>query len=351
MAEQGTTNISFGAMRTLLGVGSETSLRNLCNNSGINKWSYYRTRPIGLDGNLNVILTTAPTTNRKLGDFRRYNDDALTPKAATNYTQNWGPGGLTMTVSLMTFIERLNIHELTANDPVYFTIKFYLSSADRSAETNVKRTYTVVLDTSAETPPVDHTNDQTKAPSSSTQLVVDTAVPTDSGLVSPDDIWYCDTYISDISGNAIIRFDDGYTEVNTHEQTDPYVSLVGDAYTFSGYTTVLPIVNNHSSNCLGADRGMTFGSQNGDFFFHIVGLQGGTWYRLACTATIELRVPGQPNTPFAIYSGSMSGTANRQTTTTDFWGSSNTWDYDDIGKLTITALSGVSNGTSGCNYV
>ena len=192
MAEQPLTDISFNAMNTLLGT-SYTSRRDLCNDSGIDKWSFYRSRPIGLDGSKNVILPTAPTTNRKLGDFRRYNHVSLVPKAANNYTQNWGPGGTTMTVSLMTFIERLNVKELIPSTTMYFTIKFYLSSADRSSETNVKRTYTILLDLATETPPVDHTNNQTQAPSSSTQLVVDTAVPPDNGLESSNHICYLDT--------------------------------------------------------------------------------------------------------------------------------------------------------------
>lgn len=340
MAEQPLTDISFDAMNTLLGT-SYTSRRDLCNDSGIKKYSFYRSRPIELDGSLNVVLSTAPTTDRKLGDFRRYNHTPLTPKAANDYTQNWGPGGLTMTVSLNTFIERLNIKELIPSTTMYFTIKFYLSSANRSAETNVKRTYTVLLTLASETPLTGHTNNQTQAPASSTQLVVDTAVPTDNGLVSPDDIWYCDTYISDISGNALLRFDDGYTEVNTHEVANPITSKAWGNWTPvpSGYTFVAVAVTDSSSNNSGVDFAETIDTTYGLFYWFVYGLKGSNYFRLGdAVVTAVLRIAG--NTDTALLTAAALNTAGVSSNQSDSGtlANSETWAFDDEGDVVLTAV-------------
>ena len=350
MAELAADNITVTIVCGALGISPVTNILirdHLCNASNINKWSFYRSRPISLDGSKNVVLSSAPTSDRKLGDFRRYNHTALTPKAANDFTQNWGPGGATFTITLVTFIERLNVKELLPSSTPYLTTKYYPSATDRTNKTNVIRTNTVLLTLSAESPPAGHTNNQTSAPSSSSQIVIDSGVPT-SAVSSPDDILYCDTYISDISGNELVRFDDSFTDVSTHELTNPFVDAFAPnlGSVPAGYTSVFPVVTDSSSNHSGVDFAQSNGNSTyGTFYWYLVGIKAGSFYRLgsvAAVATLRIRNPegGSLENETQIFNSTLNaagGSSNQSASGT--LSSSYLWAFDDVGDVEVTVSS------------
>lgn len=343
MAEQPSNNIQASAMATLLGQSSTNiQIDSLCGAANINKWSFYRPRPIQVNGTTKLVEFATKTNNWKLGDFRRYNHTALTPSAPDNFTRNYGPSGSTFSITFAVKVERLNIKELVPSTTPYITVKYYLSSSNRSSETSAIRTYTTAMSLSSESPPSGHSNNQTQAPSSSSQLVVDSTFPV-SAITTPDDVLYCDIYISDISGNALVRFDDGYVDVNTHQYSNPIISQSGPNFTISGYTASFIVVNNGSSTCAGSDQSVTFGSSSASFYIHLVGLSGGTWYRLGASS-ISLRID-VGGTKYTLNTTSLSSSANTQEVTANFWGTGHTWAYDDIGEVEIVSASGITQGS------
>ncbi len=312
---------------------------DLCNAGNIDKWSFYRPQPIQANTSTKLVeLGTIPTTDRKLGDFRRYNHSPLVPKAAVNYTQNWGPGGATMSVTLATFIERLNVKELVPSTTMYFTIDYYLSSANRAAKTSRQRRVTILVSLSAETPPTGHTNNQTQAPSSSFQLLTDSGIPT-AILTKPDDVLYCDTYISDLSSNELVRFDDSFTDVFTHERQNPFTDAYGPnrAPVPSGYTFVATAVTDGASNNSGVDFAETIDTTYGLFYWFVYGLRAGTFYRIgSATITAVLRIPG--NTDTEIHNGALKVAAsNSNESDSGTLADSATWAFDDQGDVVITS--------------
>ena len=341
MAELAADNIKAKADASNAIGGPTTNIDlkpDLCNAANIDKWSFYRPRPIEVDGSKNVILSSAPAGDRRLGDFRRYNHTSLVPKTANDYTQNWGPGGATMSVTLATFIERLNVKELIPSTTMYFTIDYYLSSANRAAQTSRQRRVTILVSLSTETPPAGHTNNQILAPSSSFQLLTDSGIPT-AILTKPDDVLYCDTYISDISSLELIRFDDSYTDVFTHERQDPFVDALGPNRTPvpAGYTFVASAVTDGASNDSGVDFAETLDQTYGLFYWFVYGLRAGTFYRIgSATVTAVLRIPGGTDTE--IHNGALKVAAsNSNESDSGTLAASQTWAFDDEADVVITS--------------
>ena len=338
MAELSTTDLTISAIKTALG-SSGNSLSVLNKDSGINKWSFYRPGSISANATTKLVELTADTTPYKMGDFRRYNHTALTPHAAADYTQNWGPGGSTMSVTLATYIERLNVKELVPSTTMYFTVDYYLSSANRAAKTSRQRRQTFLLNLSTETPPAGHTNNQTQAPSSSFQLLTDTGVPT-SILTKPNDVLYCDTYISDLSSTELIRFDDSYTDISTHEVANPITSKAWGNWTPvpAGYTFIATAVTNSSSNGTGVDFTETIDTTYGLFYWFVYGLKGTHYYRIGdAVVTTVLRIAGKTDTPILTAGALKTAASNSNESASGTLAGGASWAYDDEGDIVITA--------------
>jgi hypothetical protein len=213
-----------------ISVGTNRTQTSLTRHASINKWSFYRSGSIAPNASTKLVALTAPSNNDKLGDFRGYNHSAATPATPNDFTNNWGPGGTTITMSFSITVGEMNIREITSGSAPYITVKYYLSSANRSAKTSVQRTFTTAFSETSNSPPTGHTNNQTTRPANSTQIVSDTAFPA-SLLTKPNDIVYCDIYISDSGGNEVARVGsattDSYVDVSTHELANPFVDGCG----------------------------------------------------------------------------------------------------------------------------
>lgn len=347
MAEQGTTNISQNAMITLVGGSVGDGLRDTCNASSINKFSWYRTRPIELDGDLLCSLSTAPTTDRKLGDFRRYNHIAITPSLFYNpaMLKNYTGSG-TFQFIIPCKPERMNLVELSNNDPMYFKTIYYLSSANRAAETSAHGSYmdsgTNILATESGIP-TGHTNNQSKSPYTSQQLFTDPAFdPT--GLGTPSDIVYCDTFITNSGGTRIIRLgtavSDSYLDITFTQISVPFHSKTGPFVSGAppGYTVVIPVVTTNSSSYLGIDQTYTNGDTTYDTWWYLAGLNGSTWYRLGTVSAVAT-ITGVGSTTTIQNGALVTAGASSNEHDTGTLASSAQWNTGEIGELNVTVAN------------
>jgi len=198
-----------------IAVGANRQQDTLTRHATINAWSFYRPGSIDPNVTTKLIELTAPSSNDKLGDFRGYNHSAFEPYPFDVYpTGNyWGPGGTYVEFVFQLYLYELNLREITSGSVPYISIKYYMSSANRNSKTGAVRTYTVVATETSNSPPSGHTNSQTQRPASSSQLITDSNFQA-AYLATPDDIVYCDLYISNSGGTEIARF--GTTQADGH---------------------------------------------------------------------------------------------------------------------------------------
>lgn len=350
MAEQASVDIELNAMVTLVGGSAGDGLSDTCNASSINPYSWYRSRPIQLNALL-CELATAPTTDRKLGDFRRYNHIAATPSLFYNPAmtkQYIGSGTFEFIIPCLP--ERMNLYELSNNDPMYWKTIYYLSSANRAAETSAHGSYldtTNILSTEdgkggLDQPP-GHTNNEAKSPTSSTQLFTDPAFdPT--GLATPSDIVYCDTFIANSGGTRIIRVgtavSDSYLDITFTQVTAPYHSKTGPNVSGapSGYTVVIPVVTTNASSYLGIDQAYVNGDTTYATYWYLAGLSGSTWYRLGTVSAVAT-ITGVGSTT-TIQNGALATAgASSNENDTGTLASSAQWNTGEIGELNVTVAS------------
>ncbi|MHC4647890.1 MAG: hypothetical protein ACYTBJ_20700 [Planctomycetota bacterium] len=288
---------------------------------------------------------TAPSNNDKLGDFRGYNHSANTPTTPSDFDRNWGPGGATISLTFVTYVEEWNLRETTSGSTPYISVRYYLSSSNRNSKTSAVRTYTVLASETSNTPPTGHTNNQTQRPASASQVVTDSSFPT-SLITKPDDVLYVDIYISDISGNEVARFgaaqSDGHVDVDTHEYANPFVDACGPNWTPqpSGYTFVAVVVTSGSGVKNGVDFVESNGSTSyGTFYWYVYGLKSGTYYRIgSSTVTAVLRIPGGTDT--TILSGALnSAGASSNESASGTLSASQQWAWDDEADVVLTAAN------------
>jgi hypothetical protein len=321
------------------------------------KWqSFYRPGALAINGSTKLISRTAGSNNDKLGDFRSYNHSAATPLAPANWTKNWGPGGTTISITHAIRVEELNLRELTAGAAPYWTVRYYLSSANRAADTSRQRTYTAAASESSNTPPTGHTNNQTNRPSGATETgFTDANFPVSILVSNPDDILYCDIFLSDISGNIIARLGTttahSYTDLTTHELSNPFDDGCGPALSGapSGYTTVFPVVTSSSSAKNGVDyTESNGGSTYGTFYWYLAGLKSSNWHRIggvSCTANLKIRNPegGSLENTTQIHTGSLNAAgASSNQSASGTLSSSYNWAYDDVGDVECTVSDWVT---------
>lgn len=350
MAELPADNITVTAVCSALGISpvEDILLRDdLCNASNINKWSFYRSRPIELDGDLKVVLTDPPPTgDRKLGDFRRYDHNSFPPRAPDDFPVIWHEGDTEIEIIFAVRMERLNFQELIGGGTHYITIKYYLSSAARDSGSGSFRTLITAIDTSTETPPAGHTNNQTIAPATAIQLVTDPDFPVNSiGLSEPDDTVYCDVYLSNAGGTREITFDDNAVDLAFHLARNPYIDATGPSVGSApvGYTAVFivcPTGSDHT-DYLAADQPQSWNSAGYSGFFYLCGIKGSAFYRVGSvgvTASLKIRNPdgGSLVNTTTVFSGTMptAGTGNKSISGT--LSSSYVWDYDDVGDIEVS---------------
>jgi len=300
-------NASHGSAASELGiaVGTNRLQTSLTRHATINAFSFYRPGSIAPSGTYDITTLTAPSNNDKLGDFRGYNHSAQEPYPFDVYPtgKNWGPGGTTMSLTFQIYTNEWNLDEVTGGSTPYITIRYYLTSKTRTAGngTGGSRTYTAAVTMTSNTPPTGHTNNQTTKQASGSQLVTDASFPT-SLLTTPDDILYCDLYISDASGNQVARFgtvqSDGYVNISTHEQQAPLIYISGLAPTpwptGVTYTAIYPVISTSNGACNDDSplAGGTIGTNPITFYFGLHGQRSGTKSIGATSVTIRITYDG-----------------------------------------------------------
>jgi hypothetical protein len=219
MAVQGDNDISLNAMKTLVGA-TNPNLVEVCQSSNINRWSFYRPRRIRANATTRLVelVDVAPY---RLGDFRRYDDNASepTPYNSIESTLNWGPGGGTADFVAFVNLQAMNVKEIAYYDSQsydYIQVDLYSSAANRTAGTPKVHTQKFAIDYSSPTILTDHTVDKygiTEFPNSP-QLITLTNVPTTYSHV------YADTYITNSAGTRKISLLFRRYQLSLHQQGD-----------------------------------------------------------------------------------------------------------------------------------
>ncbi len=352
MAELAGSDITKTIVTTTLGIGNTDVLTKvICNHASINKYSWYRSRPIQLDGNLLCELAAAPANDRLLGNFRRYSHAALIPSLFYNpaMTKNYTGVG-TFQFIIPCLPERMNLYELSNTDPMYWRTIYYLSATDRTNDTNRYGSYTDttnILSTEdgkgGLDQPIGHTNDQLKSPTSSIQLFTDPAFDP-SGLVTNPDIVYMDTFIVDNGDNMKIRVgtavSDSHLDITFMQVTAPFHSKTGPYVSGAppGYSVVIPVVTTNASSYLGIDQVYTNGDTTYDTFWYLAGLSGDTWYRLGTVSAVAT-ITGVGSTTTIQNGALQTAGASSNEHDTGTLASSAAWNTGEVGELNVTVAS------------
>jgi hypothetical protein len=298
---------------------------------------------LGVDASKNVVWT-APSNNYKLGDFRGYNRTATAPSASNNFTHYWGPGGSTTNVSITSLPQDLNVLFVdSAATNIHY--KAYLSTTNRSAETSLYDSLYTAWNSTSKTPLTGHTRQQTSKPSSPhTQTF--TGFDT-SGLTTPTDYVYMDTFFANTSGTRIVNFGNavanGYTTITMQENQQPYAYASGNTSPPSGYTTAFPVIHTSSTTCTDSDPTYSVGGTGISFYVGINGIYLGSTRHLGCSAcTIRITYDGSTKD---VVVGSISSTAKKYVSTT--LPGSKTWAYNKSAAITVVSKT-YSGSYSSC---
>lgn len=334
----GSTNISTAAVNTELGSPFTTprTVSALCAYSTQNKFSLYGTGTLGVDASKNPVWT-APSSNYKLGDFRLYNHTSSTPSASTNFTHNYPPVGSSTDISIATLPQQFNLFYCNSGATrIYY--KAYLTTTNRTAESSPWDTQLSSVLTSSITPPTGHTRSNTTKPQHPHVQTFSAFVTT--GLSTPNDYIYLDTFFADVGGNRVVNLGNsvsgGYTTITMHRQVNPYITATGTAPTPSGgYTAAYPVVHNVSSACgTTSQLSQTLGSSTAVFYIKVHAIYGSVTRSMDCTtATVTLQHDGGTQT---VWTGSIPTTGRYISVTLS---GGNTWSYDEVGYARVTAAT------------
>lgn len=346
----GDNDITMSVIATELGIsiGTNRLKSSLTRHVNITKWSFFRSGSIDANVTTKLVEFTAPSSNDKAGDFRRYDQSTTTPFTQSDYTHKWGPSGTTTTLIFVITPVDLNIKEIGTGD--YYTFKFYSSAADRTNKTSSVKTHIVAIDYDPVTPPVGHTNNQTSRPDSPQQITV-------TGVTTSHSVLYMDSFISDISGNEKIRFDDSHTDITMEEYEQALMrctqSIVSAdlpsgnspaGYAWSETGSRLQIYTASTPKDSSSDVNQTYGSSAYSFYWVVVLADTDSNFYTAGITSIDLKT--------YLDDGSMSydqtietGASNTDPTTQSQSSGSisgASFDYDDIWKVYYDTSSGIT---------
>jgi hypothetical protein len=344
-------NITTSLVRDYIG-GSSNRISSLCNQAGLNKYSFYGVGQLDVNASKDVILTP-PAMNFKLGDFRGYNQDAPMPSVTQGLIANWGPVGVAQVgVTLGVAPEEMNIRAFPNNGcdstNYHVTVKIYPSATDRTNETNCLLTQVFTIPMNSHTPLAGHTRQANyKAnPGANGNLLAVTGMPVATG----DGYRYAELYISDISGNRMINLGtrvDGFSTISTHQKAYPRLTQSGNITPVpSGYTASWIEVTSDSLIC-GSQKNLTQTTGSSSFSFYarikaVYGMGTRSIQQNSCTVTLTLNGVSQivRSTPL-----SYSGDATQITGTLS---GEKTWQHDDVAYITATASYPASPGYTQC---
>lgn len=335
-------NITVRLVNTELGspfgaTPNDITVKDICAYASQNPFSFYGPWTLGVDSNKTPIINYG-SNNYKLGDFRSYNHSAATPAAANNFTQNWGPGGTTFDLTIVSFPYELNVLGANANAQ-YITYNAYLSSANRAAETSRHDRDINSALFSTITALAGHIRSQTQR-IQSTHIDTFVGMAT-AGLSTPNDTIYLDTYFSDASGNRLVNLGSvsgGYTEITTHEKEDPEINVSGNISSPpSGYTVIYPVLATTSGNCLDDSplAGGTVGTTTIAFYFGLHGIYGSETRSVEATS-VTIRITYDGSTKDVVL-GTVSHNSKSSVSTT--LPGSKTWQYDKDATISVVAAT------------
>ena len=343
----GLTNITISDVKTEIG-SSSNSVSALVGATGLNKYSFYAPGSLNVDGSYNVTLTP-PTSNYKLGDFRSYNDSALTPLAQVDYTQNWGPGAGAFNFTVSWFPQNMNIKAFVIPGD-YVTMNFYANETNRTNEAGLLKQEVTLITYNAITPLAGHTR-QVSQQAYSTQAPITINNFPDGGLSDPDTSIYMETFISDLAGNRKINLgirENNYTTIKFHKNQIPYIYGGGNVPSPPfGWTAIFPEVSISSTPvCSFASQlDMTFGSSTIDFYIVARGIYGLQEKIIDVTdCSVMLTIDGSTQ---KLYQGAISYSAGEHIDTT-LTISGGTWAYGDEGAITLVDCEFNDNASTNC---
>ena len=349
MAEQASTNISLNAMASLVSESSKT-VQTVVQSSNINKWAFFRPRPISINATTKLVEIDAKTTDLKLGDFRRYDHTAAVATSAADFTHPYSGSSTSLSVPVWPYA--LNIKELFPSTltSTYLRWNLYTSAANRTAGTPIYASFSQALDPTwveAQTSiPTGHSNQETQKFKSSPLLP--TASVSTTSLTKPNDILYADTFIANSGGTALMRFNDGYTTITMHELQAAYIDgtgattnspPTGSAPGGADWTVVFPVLTTSSSSYLDTDFSPS-GTTAGSWYFYLAGRSGSTWYRLGNASVhleLKIRNGGVLQSTTTLINGTLNnaGASSNEASGNPTLGDTHTWALDDVGELEV----------------
>lgn len=336
-------NITVRLVNTELGspfgaTPNDITVKDVCSYASQNPLSFYGPWTLGVDANKNPIINYG-SNNYRLGDFRSYNHAAAS-QAANNFTQYWGPGGTEFDLTIVCLPGELNVLDADPN-AIYITYNAYLSSANRAAETSRHdRDINSALFTDISgTKLANHIRNQDdKIHATHIDTFVGMQI---SGLSTPNDIIYLDTYFSDISGNRLVNLGSvagGYTDITTHERQPPEIFASGNISSPpSGYTVIYPVLAASSGRCLDDDplAGGTIGTTTIAFYFGFHGIYGSETRSVEATSvTIRITYDGETKD---VVLGTVDHNAKSSVSTS--LPGSKTWAYDKDATISVVAAT------------
>jgi hypothetical protein len=303
--------------------------------SSISPYSFWGPGALSVDANKDIVITPPPN-NEKLGDFRQYNHTASTPSGGPGLTTKWGPGGTTASFTVAVNVEQLN-HGSFAVPPTHIRLNFYLSTADRAAETNLHYGLTTILTTgTSHTIPLGHTRALTSVyKMSSPQQISVTSFPV-TGLSKPD-IVYIDAFLCNSGGSRLVNLptvSGGYSTMNIDEYTYPTI-VAGSIVVGGGTGYGVAIRDDTSGGCSGTEI-ITKGLGDTGFTAYVTPMKfGSPNKRLTTTGSLEIYYT-RNSTKHVLYTGNLTGTYKQVIES----GMSPGLAYDEVITLNIGLLSG-----------
>lgn len=277
--------------------GNDRTNSSLVRHASVTPWSFYRPGALSISAG-KFITRVAGSNNDKLGDFRGYDHGALTPYLYDGYSGGlyYGPGGTSFTFTTIVYLEQLNVREVTSGSVPYIIIKYYPTSGDRTAGTNVIKTLSTLVSETAVTPPAGHTNNQTAKPASASQIINDTFLVAD---IPAGNIVYLDVYIGNNGGSTVYgRFGtviaDSYDEITIIENLNPTLNGGGNVSPPPSWTTAFPIIHSASTPvCTDSILTQTNGATTYSFYLAMRGVDGIVQrIRRVTSCTVSLKVGG-----------------------------------------------------------
>jgi hypothetical protein len=344
----GDNNINTTNVSAEIGSSSDT-VSGLVGAASLNKFSRYAPGTLSVDANKNVVLTP-PTSNYKLGDFRRYTHTGAKPTFQTLSTQLHTPGTTVLTITQPIAMNELNLWVFPYNginvgvspNQYHLRCDVYLSSTDRSSETNILQTfYPIAVNMVSHTPLSGHSRQPAYVMNTgvSGNLITLTDVNCGNGTVTRYfDFFFCDQ----IGANRLINFGnkaDGYTDITFRELMHPKITVTGNVTPVpSGSTAAFAQIYTASSpKCSTVSQiNHTQGSGSYSFYIGMHAIVGGSTYLYSTTASCSIRMTRGAESQIIASNVAMSDSSKVVISgTLSGWTQGNTFQYDENAVITV----------------